>query len=279
MNWEMGRVLAAAALVVVAMTAGPAFAQSTPASLFAAHRGGSLLWPENSLLAFKNALALGADYVEFDVHLSKDGEVVVIHDPTLDRTTTERGPVRERTLAELKTLRLRDRSGAVTEETVPTLDEVAAIAARWKRRMLLEIKVDERGQRYPSIEEKVLAILDRHGMAAVTVVMAFESETWRRMRLLRPDITAGALYSPRTLRTMGSTVGRVIEEARQARVGYVGLHQALVDAGAMAAARSAGVMLGVWTVNEPDALRRFIEQGVGIVTTDRPDLAKALLNR
>ena len=63
----------------------------------AAHRGGALLWPENSLLAFRNAVGLGADYLEFDVHLSKDGEVIVIHDPTLDRTTTGAGPVRERT--------------------------------------------------------------------------------------------------------------------------------------------------------------------------------------
>ena len=57
----------------------------------AAHRGGAALWPENSLLAFRNAIALGADFIEFDVHLSKDGEVIVIHDPTLERTTNGYG--------------------------------------------------------------------------------------------------------------------------------------------------------------------------------------------
>ena len=62
------------------------------APLFAAHRGGAALWPENSLLAFGNALALGVDYLELDVHLSRDGEVMVIHDATLERTTTGTGP-------------------------------------------------------------------------------------------------------------------------------------------------------------------------------------------
>jgi glycerophosphoryl diester phosphodiesterase len=259
--------------------AAPALAEDTAAPRVAAHRGGALLWPENSLLAFRSAVSLGADYVEFDVHLSRDGEVVVIHDPTLDRTTTGAGPVNERTLAELRTLRLKDRAGAVTEERIPTLHEVAAIAAAGRRRMLLEIKVDAERRRYPGIEEKVVAILDRLGMSASTVVMAFERETWRRVRQLRPDITAGCLLSPNTLRTMGSTLSREIEAARDAGVGVVGLHQVLVDAETVAAARRAGMTLGVWTVNELDALRRVIDLGVAIVITDRPDLATGLLRR
>ncbi|HEV8441588.1 MAG TPA: glycerophosphodiester phosphodiesterase family protein [Methylomirabilota bacterium] len=261
------------------VASGPAFAQGAPASLVAAHRGGALLWPENSLLAFRNAIALGADYIEFDVHLSKDGEVVVIHDPTLERTTTGQGPVREQALAHLRTLHLKDRAGVVSEERVPTLDEVAAVAVQAKRRMLLEIKVDDRRQRYPGIEEKVIAILDRHAMTGSTVVMAFEAPTWRRVRELRPDIEAGALYSPRTLEAMASTAPRELAEAARAGVRFVGLHQALIGADALAAARTAGVTLGAWTVNEPDALRRLIEQKVGVLITDRPDLAKSLLNR
>jgi len=268
------------ALLALAWVAAAAPALAPPAApRIAAHRGGALLWPENSLIAFRNALGLGADYVEFDVHLSQDGEVVVIHDPTLDRTTTGTGPVRERTLAELKTLRLRDRAGAVTEEQVPTLDEVAATVAAGKRQMLLEIKVDAERRRYPGIEEKVVAVLDRHRMSASTVVMAFERETWRRVRELRPDITVGCLYSPNTLRAMGSTLARELESARDAGVGVVGLHEALVDADTLAAVRRAGMTLGVWTVNEPDALRRFIDLGVGIVITDRLDLARGLLGR
>jgi glycerophosphoryl diester phosphodiesterase len=257
----------------------PVLAQGATASLVAAHRGGALLWPENSLLAFRNAVRLGADFLEFDVHLSKDGEVIVIHDATLDRTTTGTGPIRERTLAELKALRLKDRGGAVTEEPIPTLDDVVAVAAAGKRRMLLEIKPDDRRQRYPGIEEKVMAVLDRHGVVSATVVMAFERETWRRVRELRPDVTAGALYSPNTLRSMGSTLARELEAARSAGVRVIGLHQDLVDGSIVTAAREHGMTLGVWTVNEPAALRRFIDLGAPVVITDRPDLAKQMVGR
>lgn len=252
-------------------------AQGMAAPLFAAHRGGGLLWPENSLLAFRNALALGADYLEMDVHLTRDGEVVVIHDPTLDRTTTGTGPVRERTLAELGTLRLKDPTGAVTEERIPTLDQVVALAVAGRRQILLEIKTDEQRRRYPGIEEKVFAVLDRHRFAPSAVVMGFEADTWRRVRQLRPEARAGALYSPRTLPATG--LEPELQSLHQAGVAFVGLGQALVSPDAVAAARRAGLTLGVWTVNEREAIARFIGQGVGVVITDRPDLARELLGR
>jgi glycerophosphoryl diester phosphodiesterase len=269
------------ALGLVALTAvvgrASAAAQGMIAPLFAAHRGGALLWPENSLLAFRNALALGVDYLELDVHLSRDGEVVVIHDATLERTTTGAGPVRERTLAELATLRLKDRGGAVVEERIPTLDQVVALAAAGKRQILLEIKTDERRERYPGIEEKVFAVLDRHRFTPFTVVMAFEGATWRRARQVRPDARVAALYSARAL--PGPAVVPELAVLRAAGVVFVGLEQALVTAEVATQARLAGLTLGVWTVNEREAIARFIDQGVGVVITDRPDLAKELLGR
>lgn len=272
------------ALVVAGWTLGvltalgaPGAAQTPPPTLLAAHRGGSLLWPENSLLAFRNALALGADFIEFDVHLSLDGEVVVIHDATLDRTTTGSGPVRDRTAAELRALRLKDRSGAVTPETVPTLDEVTAVAAQARRRMLLEIKVDVRKARYPGIEEKVLAILDRHAMATSTVVMSFEGPTWRRVRELRPDVATCALYSARMLGR--SSLTTELDALRAAGVGYIGVEHTVVDAAAVGQARRAGIALGAWTVNDPAEMKRVLGAGVAILITDQPDVAKTLLGR
>jgi len=274
-----GPLLLALGLVAVSAVVGSvtAAAQSMIAPLFAAHRGGALLWAENSLLAFRNALALGADFLELDVHLTRDGEVVVIHDATLERTTTGSGPVRERTLAELGAVRLKDRDGAVLEERIPTLDQVVALAAAGKRQILLEIKTDERRRRYPEIEEKVFAVLDRHHFTSFTVVMAFEAATWRRLRQLRPDARAAALYSARMLRAADVTAE--LEALRQAGVGFVGLDQALVNADVARQARLAGLTLGVWTVNQREAIARFIDQGVGVVITDRPDLAKELLGR
>lgn len=247
------------------------------APLFAAHRGGAALWPENSLLAFRNALALGADFLELDVHLSRDGEVMVIHDATLDRTTDGSGPVREHTAAELRALHLKDGGGAPTAEPVPTLDEVVALAAAGQRQMLLEIKTDDRKRRYPGIEEKVMAVLDRHRFTSFTIVMAFERETWRRVREIRPDARAGALYSARAL--PAAAIEPELQALRQAGIGFVGLDQRLVTADVARQARLAGLTLGVWTVNERDAIERFIGQGVGVVITDRPDLAKAALGR
>ena len=247
------------------------------APLFAAHRGGAALWPENSLLAFRNALALGADFLELDVHLSRDGDVMVIHDATLDRTTDGSGPVREHTAADLHALHLKDGGGAPTAEPVPTLDEVVALAAAGQRQMLLEIKTDDRKRRYPGIEEKVMAVLDRHRFTSFAIVMAFERETWRRVREIRPDARAGALYSARAL--PAAAIEPELQALRQAGIGFVGLDQRLVTADVARQARLAGLTLGVWTVNERDAIERFIGQGVGVVITDRPDLAKAALGR
>jgi len=262
---------------VIATMIGEGEAQHPSVPLLAAHRGGSLLWPENSLLAFRNAVALGADFIEFDVHLSRDGEVMVIHDSTLDRTTTGSGPVKDRTVAELKAFRLKDRAGAVTPEAIPTLDEVVAVAAQGRRRMLLEIKVDPSKARYPGIEEKVLAILDRHAMAPSTIVMSFEPPTWRRVRELRPDIATCALYSARML--SGSSLEAELETLRTAGVGFIGVERTAVDAGAVAQARQAGIGLAAWTANDPADMKRLIGAGVGILITDQPDVAKTLLKR
>ena len=145
--------------------------------------------------------------------------------------------------------------------------------------MLLEIKVDEAGHRYPGIEEKVFAVLDRHGASPATVVMAFERETWRRVRTLRPDARPGALYSRRSLGDLGSTLEAELDQARQAGVAVLGLHQGLVDADTVALVRKARMSLGVWTVNDEAAIRRFIGLGVDVIITDRPDLAKSALGR
>lgn len=274
-----GAILAAAlGLGLLAALGGSAGARAG-GTLLAAHRGGAQLWPENSLPAFRNAIALGADFLEFDVHLSKDGEVVVIHDPTLERITTGAGTVRERTLVDLKALRLKDRDGKVTDEAIPTLEELVGLAAPSPLRLLLEIKVDAKRQRYLGIEEKVLRILDSHGMSGRTIVMAFQEETIRRIRALRPDVTVGGLYWPKGLAETRSTVKGEIDGLRKLGARFIGLHQELVTPDVVKQAQQAGLLLGVWTVNDVEAMKRFIELGVGILITDRPDAAKELLGR
>ena len=97
------------ALAVLLLTAVAASVAAGPGTRVAAHRGGSALWPENSLRAVRGAVGLGVDALEFDVHLTSDGEVIVLHDPTLDRTTTGRGAVRDLTRAEIGRASCRER--------------------------------------------------------------------------------------------------------------------------------------------------------------------------
>src|SRR5262245_40681936 len=113
--------------------------ESMPARI-AAHRGGARLWAENSLLAFRNAIALGCDLVEFDVHLAADGGVVVVHDATLERTTDGEGAVAACTTADLRRWRLRGPDGRLTDERLPMLDDVLRVAAASRTPLLVEVK-------------------------------------------------------------------------------------------------------------------------------------------
>jgi glycerophosphoryl diester phosphodiesterase len=266
------------ALALVAAVAGVGLgAERRP--LVAAHRGGALLWPENSLRAFREALALGVDLVETDVHLTADGEVVIIHDPTLDRTTTGQGPVRDARRADLAALRLRGRDGRPTEEPIPTLRQLLALLGPTRAGLLLEIKVGPDRRRYPGIEEAVLARLAEAGLAPRTRVMAFEPETLARLRELDPALPTVWLVSRRTLEAAGRSAAEVVESAAGAGFRHLGIEHRLLDAPVMAAARAAGVTVGAWTVNEEADIRRVAALGADVVITDRPDLALSIVGR
>ncbi|MGH7277931.1 MAG: glycerophosphodiester phosphodiesterase, partial [Candidatus Rokuibacteriota bacterium] len=243
----------------------------------AAHRGGALLWPENSLLAFENALALGVDYLETDVHLTGDGEVVVLHDATLDRTTTGQGRVRDVTRAGLAALRLRARDGSTTDQPVPFLVEVLAAIAPTRAQLLLEIKVDAERRRYPGIEEKVVASLRRQALMGRTVIMAFEDDTLRQVRTLDADVRTALLVARR--RVVGAPPGAVLHWARRAQATHVGVDYHVLDVDLAAAARGAGLGVAAWTVNDEAAMQRAVEHGAQILITDRPDLALRIVGR
>lgn len=250
-----------------------------PAPRIAAHRGGAHLWPENSLLAFRNALALGADLLELDVHLSADGEVIVLHDPTLARTTTGRGAVRDLRLADLAPLRLLARDGSVTEEPVPTLAQLLDLLRPARAELLLEIKVDDRKQRYPGIEEKVLALLRERDLGARTFVMAFESPTIERVRQLDSTIRTVLLVGRGRVERARAGAGEVVRWTREVGATALGIDHRVLDADVMAAARRAGLTVATWTVNDQADIRRVIGLGVDIVISDRPDLARQLSGR
>jgi glycerophosphoryl diester phosphodiesterase len=261
---------------LLTVVAAGEIASSAP-PMVVAHRGGALLWPENSLLAFQEALALGVEALEFDLHLTADGEVVVIHDATLDRTTTGHGAVRDTPLAALAPVRLRTRDGMVTEQRIPTLAQVLDLAAAARVELLPEIKVGADRQRYAGIEEKVLALLRARGLLGRATVQAFQPETIRRLRALEPTARTMFLVSQGQVQRAGAAPADVVEWARAVGANDLGVDHRILDSSLAVAARSAGFRLSVWTVNEEVDIRRVLDIGVAMVMTDRPDLVRRLL--
>jgi glycerophosphoryl diester phosphodiesterase len=247
-------------------------------TVIAAHRGGAALWPENSLLAFESAIALGSDLLELDVHLTRDRSVAVIHDATLERTTDGAGPVASTTGADLRRLRLRGPDRALTAEHVPTLDEVVALAstATAPVGLLVEVKGPAAGVRYEGLEELVLAALGRAGLQARATVMAFNRDVIARVRALAPHARTTLLVSRGGVERAGARAEQTVEWAVAVGATDLGIEYTLVDERLVAAARAANLALGVWTVNDAEAIRRMLGLGVDIITSDRPDLAKRL---
>jgi len=259
----------------------------------AAHRGGARLWPENSLRGFRESLALGADLVELDVHLTADGALPVIHDATLRRTTDRRGRVRNRTAAELRRARLRGPDRRLTTEHVPMLDEVLAVVAAANRGVLVEVKVPGRGlgvqyfprsrirpgARYKGIEERVIAALSHASVLERANVMSFNPAVIEHARALVPRLRTTLLVSAMHVRLARARPADTVAWALKFGATDVGLKHTLVDESVIIAARASGVKVGAWTVNDESEMRRLIALGVDVLTSDRPDVALRALGR
>jgi glycerophosphoryl diester phosphodiesterase len=271
--------VAVLASLLLSLTAAATSMAGGPATLVAAHRGGAALWPENSLLAFRESLALGVDALELDLHMTADGEIVVLHDPTLERTTTARGRVRDLKLTELAGVRLKTRDGAVTDEHIPTFAQVLDLAALASVELLPEIKVDANRQRYDGIEEKVLALVRARGLQARTTIQAFQVETIRRLRELEPNARTMLLVARGDVERDRARPAEAVGRARDLGATDLGMNHRLIDADVMAAAHAAGVRVSAWTVNEEADIRRMVDLGVDVVMSDRPDVAKKVCGR
>jgi len=150
-----------------------------------AHRGGSTSAPENTLAAFRTAITQGADWLEFDVQMTKDGALVVIHDETVDRTTDGTGAVHDLTLEQIRSL------DAGQGEKVPTFEEVLELAKANREKILPETKS---AHLYPGIEEKILQSLQRANYLDQTVIQSFEADSLEKLAHLDPHAKLCALY-------------------------------------------------------------------------------------
>jgi glycerophosphoryl diester phosphodiesterase len=237
----------------------------------ASHRGGAFLWPENSLLAFRNALALPAEQLELDVHLSADGQPAVMHDATLDRTTDATGPVRALSMAELRQgVRLRGAGG----EGVPSLAEAAVLVRDAGRTLRLEIKADGDGRPYPGIVAACLSVLDGLGMRGRTVAMSFQPATVAELAAERGFRRTVLLLESRPWRGMGAA--NTMGLARACGAEEIGLHVGELTPAAVAALRAAGLGVGAWGANHEPSIRAGLDLGLDAIATDDPPLALRL---
>jgi len=245
--------------------------RSTPAIV--AHRGGAGLWPENSLKAFRGAVALSVEAVEFDVHLSADGEIVVIHDPTLERTTTGRGAVAALTYAEIAKAAIRG-LGAPPEPP-PRLAEVLAILAQAGVVAWIEIKAGADNRLYDGLEERVALAIRDATHADRTVITTFAWEALARLGRTDALITRSGNVSAEILRRHGDFEGCCRALAGLGARYVTPDHRLVSPADAAVAARH-GLEMAVWTVNAEADLVRWLAADVAAVITDRPDRARRL---
>jgi glycerophosphoryl diester phosphodiesterase len=234
--------------------------------LVIAHRGDSAHRPENTLASFASALEVGVTLVELDVQLTSDGAVVVIHDPTLDRTTSGRGDVRRMKLAEVRAVSAGypDRFGdAFAGERVPTLADALALL-RDRARVMIEIKKESvSDDAEGGIEASTLAEVRRLGMADRVALISFDHRALLRLREQAPEVTRGHLFGR-------TTPDEVLRAAEDAGCGVVMPHKSQLSDELVERVRRAGLKLATWVVDEPEELRRLARFGLYGVGSNRP---------
>ncbi len=242
-----------------------------PVTTIAAHRGGAGLWLENSLTAFGNAIGLGVDYIETDVHLSLDGEPVIIHDPLLDRTTEGSGAVGAHRWEDLEGLVLK---GAKTE-TLPHLRDVTDILAPSPVDLRLEIKVGHDKRRYAGIEDRVADLLASSGMLARTVITSFQWDILTDFRARAEPRGFIGLIKRDTCRQMGG-VAEALRRLADRGLGELAIHESQISEDAVAAALKLGLRLGAYAAHDTEKIDRVLAAKASTLTTDRPDIAVAM---
>lgn len=231
------------------------------------HRGAKGHAPENTLASFAKAVGLQANMTELDIHLSKDGGLIVMHDPRVDRTTNGTGLICELSLAEIKQLDAGSWFGSgFAGEKVPTLQEVMEFV-KGKIALNIEVKAGPEGP-YPGIIASAIEHIRSNDMVDSVVVSSFHREYLLELRRKAPEINAALLYS------------KPFEEPwKEAEDEGWDLHPhlSLVDEQLMQEAHSRGLLVRAWNPNEAERMRPLVALGVDGIGTDYPEVLREVL--
>lgn len=231
------------------------------------HRGASAYAPMNTIPAFELAAEQGADGIELDVHLSKDGHLVIVHDFSVDKTTDGEGTVTEMTLAELKAFDAGSWFGSKFAGTrIPTLDEVFDAVGQ---KLYINIEIKSLSVHGDGVEEAVAKCIVKHQMQERVIVSSFNPKVLKRFRKISPDIPLAYLVSPGTL--LGATQAMIFPEDYEARH----LFFEMIDSNQINWAKEYKHIVNAWTVNDPILARQLRMLGVNGIITDKPDVIRS----
>jgi len=240
-----------------------------PRALTIAHRGASARAPENSLAALRLAVEMGSQGVEYDVHVTKDGVPVLMHDAKLDRTTTGKGKVNAHDLAAILKMRITGPHGKDhPNEAIPTLE---AALQDMKGKTVPVIEVKEAHTARPVVEA-----VRRAGMIDEVVVISFKDRLLSDVAEIEPRIPTALLVGGEIKGEPRAFAIGLVARARACRANCINIAKALAEPEVVAVLRSRGLAVWVWTVDEKSYLRRLMELGVDAITTNRPDVLQKL---
>ena len=236
-----------------------------------AHRGARVVAPENTLPAFQKALDMHVDGIELDVHCSKDGQLVVIHDFTVNKTTNGKGRVSDFTAAELASL---DAGSSLSAEFagvgVPTLDQVFDLVGN-RCRVNVEIKSED-----PSggnQVEPLIALIQKRNLYDQVLVSSFNPITLIKMRWTDPKVALGLLYETELLPHLRQAWFTPILQPEALHPDH-----AIIDEKLMAWAKSKRCAVNTWTVNDVAEAKRLAALGVDVIMSDVPDVIMVALS-
>ena len=225
------------------------------------HRGAMAQAPMNTLAAFELAFAQGADGIELDIQLSRDGHLVVIHDYTVDATTDGQGSVADMTLEELKQLDAGSwYADRFAGQRIPTLGEVFAA---FGDSLLVNVEIKPISDQSGAVETAVANHIRRFQMQSRTIVSSFDPQSLRRFHEVCPEVMTGFLYMTGLVDDIDALIAELSHEARHP------WHEQ-IDENYMNWARAQGYYINVWTVNDVERALQLQTLGVNAIITDEP---------